>query len=108
MATSIEISMLVYLSSSIAEKEIVTKEGEAIKVITFDVAHNYKRQGSEVVDWYSCEFYNNKFKMEWLEKGKQVLLYGTMRLETYTTNTGVEKVVPKIIVNKIVFCGKKD
>lgn len=107
MATSIRVTMLVYLSSTISEKEIITGNEEAIKVITFDVAHNYKKKDSNVVDWYSCEYYNSKFDVSWLEKGKQILLYGTMRLESYTTNNGIEKVIPKIIVQDIVFCGKK-
>lgn len=107
MATAANISILGYLGSSAEVKEIITKNGEPLNVINISIAVSYKKGDSEITDWYQVEYYNQKADVSWFQTGKQLLINGRMQLETFTTNAGVEKVVPKIIADRIYFCGKK-
>ena len=47
-------------------------------------------------------------KLKFFTKGKQIYVDGNMRLEQFVTERGIEKVVPKIYANSILFLGKRE
>jgi len=93
----------------VEEREVISKKtGEVSNVITFTLAVNFKKDNVEHVNWFTVQTWNKAMKMEFFTKGKQIYVDGNMRLEQFTTQNGVEKVVPKIYANSILFLGKRE
>ena len=94
---------------SVEQREITSKKtGEILQVICFTLAVNFKKDNVKHVNWYTVETWNPNMKLKFFTKGKQIYVDGTMRLEQFTTQDGIEKIVPKIYASSILFLGKRE
>jgi single stranded DNA-binding protein len=109
MSSIAKVTIVGHIGSA-SKNEVPNKDtGEVIVIINFSVAVNRQSKNGDATDWYECSLYNRKgFEVDWLTKGKQVMVEGQLSLETYTTKAGEKGVSPKVRVNDVVLLGKKE
>jgi single-stranded DNA-binding protein len=102
MSSIAKVTIVGHIGSA-SKNEVPNKDtGEVIVV-------NRQSKNGDATDWYECSLYNRKgFEVDWLTKGKQVMVEGQLSLETYTTKAGEKGVSPKVRVNDVVLLGKKE
>jgi single-stranded DNA-binding protein len=108
MATLAKLTLVGYIGSAKAKEITIKETGEVKKVVNFSLAINYKKAGQEFVDWYSCELFSQTFDVAWFERGKQLYVEGSLRMETFMNQHNVEMTQPKVYVDKLLFLGKKE
>lgn len=109
MSSIAKVTVVGHIGSA-GKNEVVNKDtGEITAIINFSVAVNRRDKTGDVTDWYECSLYNRKgFEVDWLAKGKQVMVEGQLSFETYTTKTGEKGFSVRVRVNDVVLLGKKE
>lgn len=85
----------------------VTKSG--VKVCNFTIADNAWVNGNSVATYFKCTAWEKTADLceKFLEKGKMVQLFGTVKAEAYVARGGEPKATIIINVDKIQFLSKK-
>lgn len=69
----------------------------------------FKDKITETV-WHSCTAFGNTAKVvqNYIKKGQQIFVEGSIKYEKYNDKNGVEKIATKIIVKQLVMLGSKN
>ena len=87
--------------------------GSAITTISIATSESWKdKQTGEMqerTEWHRVKFFNRLAEIagEYLKKGSQVYIEGSLRTEKYTDKSGVEKYSTDIIANEMQMLGSK-
>lgn len=92
-----------------------TKNGEGDNVVvSFPLAttERYTKKGEpvEITEWHRIVAFGKvaKFISDYVRKGKQVYIEGSLKTRSFTNSDNVEKVVTEIVVKEVKLCGKKE
>jgi len=90
-----------------------TKQLENSTVSTFSIAttEKYKnKQGEKVSDttWHNCVAWNKDKVCEYIKKGTQIAVVGSIKNEEYTDKEGIKKQSTKVVVSEIELLGSKE
>jgi single-strand DNA-binding protein len=72
-------------------------------VASFGIAVN-GRKGQDVL-WVDCSYWRPNGVIEYIKKGKPILVSGDVKLNTYDSKTGEVKAVLRINVQKLLLLG---
>lgn len=94
----------------VQEKPEIKYTPNGKKVCVFDIAvpRRFKAQdGKREYDYIRCETWESRaeFCAKWLEKGTEVVVQGSLRLERYEKD-GVKKTKMTLRLENIEFCGR--
>ena len=84
--------------------------GSAITTISVATSESWKDKNGEQqerTEWHRVKFFNRLAEIagEYLKKGSQVYIEGSLRTEKYTDKSGVEKYTTDIIANEMQMLG---
>jgi len=87
-----------------------SQSGSAITTISVATSENWKdKDGNpqERTEWHRVKFFGKLAEIagEYLKKGRQVYVEGSLRTEKYTDKSGVEKYSTDIIANEMQMLG---
>lgn len=89
-----------------------SQAGAAITTISVATSESWKDKNGEMQDrteWHRVKFFGRLAEIagEYLKKGSQVYIEGSLRTEKYTDKSGVEKFSTDIIANEMQMLGGK-
>lgn len=78
------------------------------KKVTFSVA--VQRRGKNAADFFNCQCWDKTagFIELYFTKGKEILLEGQLRTDSYTNKEGKKVTITYVYVDNAEFCGPKD
>lgn len=80
-----------------------------IPVTSFTVAVNRPKQkdGTQQTDWVDCQAWRGTSEMicKWWNKGKLILIEGTLQTRSYEDKQGNKRKVVEVVVDRAHFCG---
>lgn len=87
-----------------------SQSGSAITTISVATTENWKDKNGEQqerTEWHRVKFFGRLAEIagEYLKKGRQVYIEGSLRTEKYTDKSGVEKYSTDIIANEMQMLG---
>ena len=87
-----------------------SQSGSAITTISVATTENWKDKNGEQqerTEWHRVKFFGRLAEIagEYLKKGRQVYIEGSLRTEKYTDKNGVEKYATDIIANEMQMLG---
>jgi single-strand DNA-binding protein len=85
-----------------------TQEGKA--VTGFSLGVNTTRKGEKTTDWFEIQCWEKLAEVanEYLSKGKQVFIRGSVSLNTWEGKDGAMRSQMRVTANKLVLLGSKD
>lgn len=89
-----------------------SQSGAAITTISVATSEKWTDKNGEQqerTEWHRVKFFGRLAEIagEYLEKGRQVYIEGSLRTEKYTDKSGVEKYATDIIANELQMLGGK-
>ena len=87
-----------------------SQSGSAITTISVATSESWKDKNGEQqerTEWHRVKFFGRLAEIagEYLKKGRQVYIEGSLRTEKYTDKSGVEKYATDIIANEMQMLG---
>ena len=87
-----------------------SQSGSAITTISVATSESWKDKNGEQqerTEWHRVKFFGRLAEIagEYLKKGRQVYIEGSLRTEKYTDKNGVEKYATDIIANEMQMLG---
>lgn len=87
-----------------------SQSGSAITTISVATSESWKDKNGEMqerTEWHRVKFFGRLAEIagEYLKKGRQVYIEGSLRTEKYTDKQGVEKYATDIIANEMQMLG---
>lgn len=90
-----------------------TQAGDAIASLTVATSEQWKDKNSgdkkEAVEWHRCSVFGKLAEIcgQWLKKGAQVYLEGSLRTRKWTDKEGIERYTTEIRVDEMKMLGSK-
>ena len=90
-----------------------SQSGSAITTISVATSESWKDKNGEQkerTEWHRVKFFGRLAEIagEYLKKGRQVYIEGSLRTEKYTDKEGVEKYATDIVANEMQMLGGKE
>ena len=91
------------------DSELADVDG-GYQVLQFSVASDFGFGEKKTTNWFNCQFWGKRaVKLEeYLKKGQQVVVFGSLKLREYTDKNGVIKLSADINVDDIAFSGQRN
>jgi single-strand DNA-binding protein len=76
---------------------------------TFNIADNQYKAGEQTTQWYRCTVFGNQAETanEYIRKGAQVMVVGTLFIDNYTANDGSERTSFNVNVTRFQMAGRR-
>jgi len=76
-------------------------------VVSFSLAVNQKRGGTETVAWYRCSMFGKRGEAvkQYLTKGKAIMVLGALTMREWTDKEGTAKTSAEVNVQELVLLG---
>ena len=90
-----------------------TQAGDAIATLTVATSEQWKDKATgekkEAVEWHRCSVFGKLAEIcgQWLKKGAQVYLEGSLRTRKWTDKEGIERYTTEIRVDEMKMLGSK-
>lgn len=91
-----------------------TANGTAITTVSLATSESWKDkqtgEAKERTEWHRVKFFGRLAEIagEYLKKGRQVYIEGSIRTDKYTDKEGVERYATDIVANEMQMLGGKD
>ena len=85
------------------------KKVARMSLATNETYKNHKGEKVEETCWHNLVFWGKTAELaeKYLEKGKEIAIEGKLTSRSYNTKDGEKKYISEIIVNELLFLGKK-
>ena len=97
--------IIVILAGNLGSDPEVRFSASGIKITTFNVASNNKRQGKDETTWYKVVIFGDHMDkmISYLKKGSAVIVNGSLNLNKWTDKEGREQTTPEITADSLKF-----
>jgi single-strand DNA-binding protein len=92
-----------------ADPDIRHKEGSDLSICRMRLATNEYRKGTKYAEYHSLVAFGTLADTckQYLQKGRDIMVEGSIRNGTYTDKNGVERFSSSIVVNQMEFADRK-
>lgn len=100
----------VTLFGNVGQDPEIRYSGSGTAIVNFSVATSRKQGGDEVTDWHSVVAFGKTAELinEYVTKGNQVVVNGSLQYDKYTDSNGVDRVKAKVVVNTFAFVSSRN
>ena len=86
-----------------------TNSGKSVISFSLAVERDFTTNGEKETDFINIVAWNGtaEFISKFFQKGKQMLLRGSLQVRKYQTQNGENRQVTEVIADKVYFCGDK-
>ena len=102
----------IILQGGMVETPELRHTDNGVAVTSFVVAcdRDYQTTEEKQVDFINCVAWNKtaEFASNYFEKGKQIILRGSLQVRKYQNKNGENRYATEVVVEKIWFCGAKE
>lgn len=86
-----------------------TNSGKSVTSFSIACERDFSTNGEKETDFINIVAWNGtaEFISKFFQKGKQILLKGSLQTRKYQTKNGENRTVTEVIADKVYFCGDK-